>query len=153
MDRSAKQGLLRPQSLLPVLAGLVTVLGLSACAMSERGPDTGGFVSHVRQVLGEAEQREVPVSQLLAARWEQLCTHRQGSLNITLIELDRRHVLRVPYAQLTVGESTSADSLDGQCLRREELVRLRRHGSDAASPIVLERASGSGAVVAQVARQ
>lgn len=137
MDRSAIRCKRR---LALVLALSIAGTGLAGCAMSERGPDANGFVAQVRQVLGEAEQRDVPVSQLVAARWEQLCLHREGSLTLNLIELDRRHVLRVPFAQLTVGDGASSNSLDGQCLPRDGLVRLRRHGNGPAAPIVLERA-------------
>lgn len=134
-----------------LLALVVASAGLAGCAMSERGPDANGFVQQVRQALGEQELRDVPVSHLLAARWQQLCMHREGSLTLSMIELDNRHVLRVPFRQLTVGETGSADSLDGQCLQRDQLVRLRRHGQGRDAPIVLERSTGADPAVATLA--
>lgn len=134
-----------------LLAIAVASAGLAGCAMSERGPDANGFVQHVRKTLGDQAQRDVPVSQLLAARWQQLCMHREGSLTLSMIELDQRHVLRVPFRQLSVGETGSADSLDGQCLQRDQLVRLRRHGQGNDAPILLEKASSADPAVAALA--
>lgn len=136
-----------------LLALAVASAGLAGCAMSERGPDSNGFVQQVRSVLGGQTQREVPVSQLVDARWEQLCMHRDGSLTLNLIELDQRHVLRVPFGQLTVSDSMSPDSLDGQCLQRDEMVRLRRHGNGMDAPIVFERASVVNPAVTALAQQ
>lgn len=136
-----------------LLALAVASAGLAGCAMSERGPDSNGFVQQVRSVLGDQAQRDVPVSQLVDARWEQLCMHRDGSLTLNLIELEQRHVLRVPFRQLTVNESTSPDSLDGQCLQRNDMVRLRRHGNDANAPIVFERAAVVEPAVTALAQQ
>ncbi len=150
MGRNAMR---RSSGLARLLALAVASAGLAGCAMSERGPDSNGFVQQVRSVLGEQTQREVPVSQLVDARWEQLCMHRDGSLTLNLIELDQRHVLRVPFGQLTVSDSMSPDSLDGQCLQRDEMVRLRRHGNGMDAPIVLERASPAQPVVNALAQQ
>lgn len=136
-----------------LLALAVASAGLAGCAMSERGPDSNSFVQQVRSVLGEQPQRDVPVSQLVDSRWEQLCMHRDGSLTVNLIELDQRHVLRVPFRQLTVNEGMSPDSLDGQCLQRNEMVRLRRHGNTADAPIVFERAAAEDAAVPALAQQ
>lgn len=132
---------------------LAAVLGLGGCAMSERGPDAAAFVAQARQVLGDAAQQDVPVAQLLPARWAQLCMHRQGSLNITLIELEERHQLRVPFSQLTVGEPGVPGSLDGQCLQRKDMVRLRRHGTSADAPIVFERVTDAADTAVAVAGQ
>lgn len=150
MGGKARRGSTR---LARLLAMAVASAGLAGCAMSERGPDSNGFVQQVRTVLGEQAQRDVAVSQLVDARWEQLCMHRDGSLTLNLIELDRRHVLRVPFSQLTVNDSMSPDSLDGQCLQRDDLVRLRRHGGETDAPIVLERASPAQPVVNALAQQ
>ena len=150
MGRNAMR---RSSGLARLLALAVASAGLAGCAMSERGPDSNGFVQQVRSVLGEQTQREVPVSQLVDARWEQLCMHRDGSLTLNLIELDQRHVLRVPFGQLTVSDSMSPDSLDGQCLQRDEMVRLRRHGNGMDAPIVLERASVANPAVTALAQQ
>ena len=150
MGRNAMR---RSSGLARLLALAVASVGLAGCAMSERGPDSNGFVQQVRSVLGEQTQREVPVSQLVDARWEQLCMHRDGSLTLNLIELDQRHVLRVPFGQLTVSDSMSPDSLDGQCLQRDEMVRLRRHGNGMDAPIVLERASVVNPAVTALAQQ
>lgn len=136
-----------------LLAIAIASAGLAGCAMSERGPDANAFVQQVRQLLGDAGQRDVPVSQLLATRWQQLCMHREGSLSLSLIEKDQRHVVRVPFRQLSVGETGSVDSLDGQCLQRDQTVRLRRHGSGSDAPIMLERAADAGADAALIAQQ
>ena len=150
MGGKARQG---STGLARLLAMAVASAGLAGCAMSERGPDSNGFVQQVRNVLGEQAERDVAVSQLVDARWEQLCMHRDGSLTLNLIELDRRHVLRVPFRQLTVNDSMSPDSLDGQCLQRDDMVRLRRHGGEIDAPIVLERASPAQPVVNALAQQ
>src|SRR5690606_14257686 len=76
MGGKARQG---STGLARLLAMAVASAGLAGCAMSERGPDSNGFVQQVRSVLGEQAQREVAVSQLVDARWEQLCMHRDGS--------------------------------------------------------------------------
>lgn len=136
MERRAVR-LSRPlcRCLSPVLA----VLALAGCAASAPGPDSNTFVHQVRQALGEATEADVPVSRLVGQRWQQLCMHREGSLAVRLIEVDNRHVLRVPFRQLSVHDAASPDSLDGKCLRRDELVHLRRQGSGADAAIVLER--------------
>ena len=136
-----------------LLAIAIASAGLAGCAMSERGPDANSFVQQVRQVLGDADQRDVPVSQLVAARWQQLCMHREGSLSLSLIEKDQRHVVRVPFRQLSVGETGTADSLDGQCLQRDQMVRLRRHGNGSDAPIMLERAGDAGVDPSTLAQQ
>ena len=137
-----------------LMGGLtLTLLGatLAGCAFSERGPDPVTFVQQVRQALGEADQRDVPVSQLVGQRWQQLCTHRDGSLTVSLLEVDNKHVLRVPFGQLSVVDGASADSLDGKCLQRDELVHLRRQGQGAQAAIVLERSRVEPDVAATVA--
>jgi len=150
MERMEKRGGSSPTRL---LALALASAGLAGCAMSERGPDSNGFVQQVRTVLGDQTQRDVPVSQLVDARWEQLCMHRDGSLTVNLIELEQRHVLRVPFRQLTVNDSSTPGSLDGQCLQRNDVVRLRRHGGDANAPIVFERASAVDPAVTALAQQ
>lgn len=116
--------------------------------MSERGPDARAFVHQVRTALGAAEQADVPVSQLVEQRWQQVCLHREGSLAISMIEVDKRHVLRVPFRQLSVVDGSSPVSLDGKCLQRNEMVRLRRQGQGPDAAIVLERSLEADSVMA-----
>ena len=128
-----------PRSLQYMLVLALASATVTGCAVSERGPDAKSFVHQVRQVLGDAERLDVPVSQLVGQRWQQLCMHRDGSLTVSLLEVDNRHVLRVPFGQLSVVDGSSADSLDGKCLKRDELVHLRRTGNGPDAAIVLER--------------
>lgn len=136
MHHPASRCLRNFSGLILLLTGTVLFAG---CAFSERGPDSQSFVHQVRRVLGESPQREVTISQLVGPRWQQVCMHRDGSLSVSLIEMETRHVLRVPFAQLSVVDAAGADSLDGKCLQRADRIRLRRTGKELDAAIVLER--------------
>ena len=131
--------------------GMGMALLLAGCAVSERGPDPVAFVQQVRTVLGADDQADVPVSRLVGQRWQQLCLGREGSLAVRLVEVDRQHVLRVPFRHLSVVDTASPVSLDGKCLQRDELVHLRRQGSGPDAAIVLERSQAQAAGTRSVA--